>query len=210
MLESLTDVLFCVRCRAHGGYMDARRKVYIFLGPPGCGKDKQLELLVAFLRHGAGVEAITISDLLEEEFLTAPKAYAHLKEQKKQGINLPDVVVNVLIERWWYGEPAIHRGVSGACRSLDQARFLHEFALHSGITPVYFEITLPEEVGLGRVSLRGRDDDKEAVYRGRYQRFLEYFPEVEAFLTSLPGVSYHVVDGNATPEEVFKRIRPFI
>ncbi len=190
--------------------MDGKKKLYVFLGPPGSGKDMQLSWLLSYLEPDS-VVGITVSDLIEGELNRKPRAYAELRAQKKQGLNLPGLIVNGLIEQFYYSlTRAVHLGISGACRGEDQARFLCELAIDGGLEVVCIEITLPEEVGIERVQARGREDDKVDVYRGRYQRFREYFPAVQKYLREVVGANYHTVDGNATPEEVFKSIVPFI
>jgi len=184
-----------------------------FLGPPGCGKDTILARFVETVGYGHAI-GITVSDLIEEEMARNAKAEAENRALKNGGVNLDDAFVNNLVKDRVLKVPMFMRkGFSGSHRSVPQAKFLHELILHQGHIPVYFDIELPEEVGLARIEERfkrlRRPDDDPKVYKRRYARYRDYIGPVREYINSRT-TFVHKINGVGTYEEVWARVMPYL
>lgn len=201
----------CAWCTG-GAYVQVRSerlKSFFMLGPPGAGKDWQMGLAVVHLGAHSAI-GITVSDLIEARFAVDPVAKAKYEALKLRGVNLDDDFVNgVVAERMDAVAPHVQQLYSGAARSVGQAQFLFDRTVAAGFVPVCIEIELPFEIGLERVRLRGRPDDKVLTYTRRYNTFEQYFPQVREYFMGRTD-NYFVVSGLGTPEEVFARIVPHL
>ncbi len=202
-----------MRVGAQTGGVMAALEDWLFLGPPGSGKDTVLAWCVEMVGFGNAI-GITVSDLIEEEMARNAVAEAANRELKNGGVNLDDAFVNGLVKRRVELVPMLMRkGFSGSHRSVPQARFLHELLLHQGHLPIYFDIELPEEVGLARIEERfkrlRRPDDDPKVYKRRYARYLDYIGPVREYIHSRT-TFVNKIDGVGTLDEVRARVMPHL
>lgn len=109
--------------------------IYIFLGPPGCGKGSQAQILSEKL----GVKAFSAGDLLRQEIAAASDIGLHVKSIIEQGHYVPDQLIWDLM--------CIHIGsyhdqdiiLDGFPRTIGQAELLLGWT-KSPVCAIYFDV----------------------------------------------------------------------
>jgi adenylate kinase len=176
----------------------------IFLGPPGAGKGTQAERLAQHLH----VPRISTGDMLREHIAKGDalgKAAAPYME--KGGLVLDDLLVEMIRKR--IAEPDCANGyiLDGFPRTLPQAESLEQMI--GGTKDVLiFDMEVPHEELMRRLSGRGRDDDKAAAVA---KRLLEYKERTTPLVQWYSGRSlFHRVDGFRPMDTVFTHLTSVI
>jgi adenylate kinase len=177
----------------------------IFLGAPGAGKGTQAEKLARLL----GVPRISTGDMLREHVANDTSVGRTAAPYLERGELVPDDVLLEMI-RVRIAQPDCARGyiLDGFPRTLPQAEGLER--LTDGTSDaIVFNMVVPREELLRRLSGRGRDDDKaEAVAR----RLAEYDERTNRPLVSYyhDRANYHTIDGNRGLDEVSRELKRLV
>ena len=150
----------------------------ILLGPPGCGKGTQGELLA----ERTGLARVSTGDLLRDAVGKGTSLGKKAKSYMDQGLLVPDDVIIGLL-RGVLGSPAAERGVimDGFPRTVAQAEAVDRLlAERQGKVDAVLLFELPEEELqkriLGRAKEAGRaDDNLEALQ----QRLVAYHEQTQ-------------------------------
>jgi adenylate kinase len=177
----------------------------IFLGPPGAGKGTQAEKLARLL----GVPRISTGDMLREHVANDTSVGRTAAPYLERGELVPDEVLLAMI-RERIAQPDCSRGyiLDGFPRTLPQAEGLEQLA--DGTTDaVVFNMVVPREELLRRLSGRGRDDDKASAVARRLAEYDERTnrPLVEYYHDR---VKYHTIDGNRSLDEVSRELQQLV
>lgn len=143
----------------------------ILLGPPGCGKGTQAELL----RNNTGLAQLTTGEMLREAVTQGTELGAIAKRHMLEGTLLPDeVIIGLMAERMRSPECSEGYVLDGFPRSLGQAKGLEKVLeqLGHGIDHV-LSFNVPEEELVRRLLGRGRADDTEETIRTRLKVYAE-------------------------------------
>jgi len=199
---------------------------FIILGPQGSGKGTQADLLATRF----GIPHLDIGQILREHIANKTPIGKKIEAAMKKGELLPSDVVNKVVETRLEQEDCTDGFVlDGYPRELNEAEFLDELTDIDAvvmldipdevavkrlsarrvcigcIAPLY---GLPKDIGKECASCNGklaqREDDKPDVVKKRLEVYHEETePLVEYYR---PRHIVHVVDGQGTIEEVFRRI----
>ncbi len=196
--------------------MAQHKKIFLFIGPPGCGKGTQIDLLREKFREDA--EFFGMGDYIREK-RRQDEGFNQfcINGGMDDGILLSDeiskVIVNEVIDRFFNSKKRF-LFLDGYPRTLTQ--YFHIHSLHYkehleqfcfNIFPIIFEV--PDGVLLDRIKKRavtsGRTDDKKAVERiGAYRIHTYPIVNVSAVIPRL------MVDGEKPVDQVYKKIFSFI
>ena len=182
----------------------APRPRVIFLGPPGAGKGTQAERLAQHLH----VPRISTGDMLREHIAKGDalgKAAAPYME--KGGLVLDDLLVEMIRKR--IAEPDCVDGyiLDGFPRTLPQAESLEEM-IGGTEHVVIFDMVVPHDELMRRLSGRGRDDDKAAAVA---KRLLEYKERTTPLVQWYSGRSrFYRIDGFRPMDTVFSQLASVI
>ena len=182
----------------------APRPRVIFLGPPGAGKGTQAERLAQHLH----VPRISTGDMLREHIAKGDalgKAAAPYME--KGGLVLDDLLVEMIRKR--IAEPDCVDGyiLDGFPRTLPQAESLEEM-IGGTEHVVIFDMEVPHDELMRRLSGRGRDDDKAAAVA---KRLLEYKERTTPLVQWYSGRSrFYRIDGFRPMDTVFTHLASVI
>jgi adenylate kinase len=179
----------------------AARRV-IFLGAPGAGKGTQAEKLARLL----GVPRISTGDMLREHVANDTPVGRNAAPYLERGELVPDdVLLDMIKDR--IAQPDCARGyiLDGFPRTLPQAEGLEQLA-HGTTDAVVFNMVVPREELLRRLSGRGRDDDQAAAVA---RRLAEYDERTNRPLVDYyhDRVKYHTIDGNRSLDEVSRELQ---
>jgi adenylate kinase len=178
----------------------------VFIGPPGSGKGTQAQRLKDYL----GVAHLSTGDMLRDACRTATVPGRQALQYMESGKLVPDgVVISIVRER--LAEPDCENGClfDGFPRTLSQAEALDELLAQFG-TPLdlVLELQVDEPHVLERLAVRGREDDNDRTIRERLRQYE---------LLTAPLLDYYrgrgilrSIDGNGSPDEVFRLIRQAI
>ncbi|AHH15721.1 adenylate kinase [Nocardia nova] len=172
----------------------------VLLGPPGAGKGTQAELLSDKL----GVPHISTGNLFRANISQETPLGREAKKYLDAGNLVPSDVTNRMVESR-IAEPDAAKGfvLDGYPRTVDQAVALEKMLQQSGSKldgVVSFEVA--DDVVVGRMLGRGRDDDTEEVIRNRMQ---VYRDETAPLLQHYDGLVLSV-DGVGEVDEVNARV----
>jgi adenylate kinase len=189
------------------------KQTIIFMGPQGCGKGTQIELLAEVLKEKDTETRITdiqtgrqFRALAEgEENFTTKK----VKETIEKGVLQP-LFLTVLLwgnEFIQQADSKSHMLIDGLPRRVEEAKVLEsalEFYDRRHITVVYLD-TDEEEV-LKRMKLRARNDDTEESIKTRLEAYQKETLPVLEYYRKRPNTTVIDVDGAKTIEEVHNSI----
>ena len=176
----------------------------IFLGPPGAGKGTQAARLAEHLR----IPRISTGDMLREHIVQGDELGKAAAPYMAKGGLVPDHLLIEMIRKR-ISEPDCAHGyiLDGFPRTLPQAEGLDEM-IGSTADVIVFDMEVPHDELMRRLSGRGRDDDKAEAVRKRLQEYaqrttplLEYYRERSRF---------HRIDGFRAPEAVFAQLTSVI
>ena len=176
----------------------------IFLGPPGAGKGTQAEKLAQLL----GLPRISTGDMLREA-VAADTAVGRIAAPfLESGELVPDDVLLEMI-RLRIALPDAARGyiLDGFPRTLPQAEGLENLTAGTA-DAVVFNMEVPRDELLRRLSGRGRDDDKFAAVA---RRLAEYDARTKPLIDFYHGrVRYHHIDGNRQMDVVARELKSLV
>lgn len=173
----------------------------VFLGPPGAGKGTQAEMLVQRLK----IPHVSTGGLFRQAIEEGAPVGMEVRDYVESGRLVPDNLVMQLVESLVAGQRNSGICFDGFPRTLAQAEALDGvLASYAARVHVVLVLDLPDEVALGRLMSRGRDDDDYATARYR----LEVYQT-----TTAPLIQYYTerglvarVDGDADIDTVAQRI----
>jgi len=175
----------------------------VFLGPPGVGKGTQSERLIAHLN----VTHLSTGDMLRQARRDQTELGRKAETFMNAGQLVPDELMLALIEEL-LGQPDCRDGylLDGFPRTLGQAAALDEMLARRN-TPLdlVLELTAETEELVRRLAGRGRDDDKPEVVRKRLEEYHRQTAPLSDYYRQRGLLE--TIDGQGTPEEVFRRIR---
>jgi len=169
----------------------------IFLGPPGAGKGTQAERLAAHL----GIPRVSTGDMLREHIVRGDSLGKAAAPYMQRGGLVPDELLIEMI-RARIAEPDCRDGyiLDGFPRTLPQAEGLEEMIGGTGEV-VIFDMEVPRDELMRRLSGRGRDDDKADAVRKRLQEYQDRTtPLVEWYSRRS---RFHRIDGFRPMDAVF-------
>lgn len=179
----------------------------ILMGPPGCGKGTQAQILTA----AEGIPAISTGDIFRRNLKEQTPLGIEAKGYMDAGEYVPDSVVNNMVDDR-LSQPDCEPGfiLDGYPRTLAQVDALDAMLAARGIKiDAAVEITADEDVVverlLQRAQIEGRADDNEATIR---RRMVVYAEQTEPLLAVYRERGLLVqVDGLASIDEVSARIQ---
>jgi adenylate kinase len=162
----------------------------LIVGPPGAGKGTQ----AAVLSKELGVPHISTGDLFREHVGAETKLGKMVKEYLDSGKLVPDQVTNEMV-RERLSEEDCEAGflLDGFPRTVPQAEVLAAMLRDRDCDlDVVLQLDVPEDVVIGRLLARGREDDNEGVIRHRQHVYrVETAPLLHFYadrLVSVPAV----------------------
>ena len=176
----------------------------IFLGPPGAGKGTQAEKLAQLL----GLPRISTGDMLREHVARDTEVGRTAAPYLERGELVPDQVLLAMIKER-IAQPDASRGyiLDGFPRTLPQAEGLERLTAGTA-DAVVFNMEVPREELLRRLSGRGRDDDKFAAVA---RRLHEYDERTKPLIDFYHGrVRYHHIDGYRQQDVVAQELKSLV
>ncbi|WP_138503074.1 adenylate kinase [Nostoc sp. PA-18-2419] len=178
----------------------------IFLGPPGAGKGTQAKTL-ADHQH---VPHVSTGDILRQALSNQTRLGIKAQSYMDKGELVPDILVQEMVQERLNQLDAKYGWIlDGFPRTVKQAVFLEELLEQldqSGERVVSLEV--PDEIVIGRLLARGRQDDNEQVIRRRLEVYraetaplINYYRDRQKLLT---------VNGNQSQEEVTNELQKII
>ncbi|MBF2066193.1 MAG: adenylate kinase [Calothrix sp. C42_A2020_038] len=170
----------------------------IFLGPPGAGKGTQAKALAAHWQ----IPHISTGDILRQALLEQTPLGIKAQSYMDKGELVPDHLVQQMVEER-LTQPDTEQGwiLDGFPRTVQQAAFLETLLQkleHQGEKVVNLDV--PDEVVVGRLLERGRQDDTEEVIRRRLEVYRsETAPLIDYYIGKQKLL---VINGNQSLEEV--------
>eukprot|EP00163_Fabomonas_tropica_P009966 TRINITY_DN1990_c0_g1_i1.p1 TRINITY_DN1990_c0_g1~~TRINITY_DN1990_c0_g1_i1.p1 ORF type:complete len:501 (-),score=120.14 TRINITY_DN1990_c0_g1_i1:90-1592(-) len=199
----------------------------ILAGGPASGKGTQCQLLVKEF----GFVHVSTGDLIREAIRQGTDLGKQAKEYSEKGHLVPDDLVNELLKNRLNQEDCQKKGwlLDGYPRTPHQASFLQENAF---VADKFVLIELPDEVMIERVSGRRLDPETNKTYHVKYNppppdvaaRCIQRADDNEETIRLRLKVFHHninilqgtysgilsKVDGQGTPEQIFKHISEYI
>jgi adenylate kinase len=176
----------------------------IFLGPPGAGKGTQAEKLARLL----GLPRISTGDMLRDHVASDTEVGRTAAPFLERGELVPDeVLLRMIRER--IAQPDCARGyiLDGFPRTLPQAEGLESLTAGTA-DAVVFNMEVPRDELLRRLSGRGRDDDKAAAVARRLAEYDERTKPLIDFYHAR--VRYHHIDGNRQQDVVARELKSLV
>jgi adenylate kinase len=172
----------------------------VLVGPPGAGKGTQ----AAVLSEELGVPHISTGDLFRAHISQQTDLGREVQRYIDAGELVPDAVTNEMV-RERLGDEDARKGflLDGFPRNTAQADVLAEIlACDGNKLDAVIEFRVPEDVVVGRLLARGRNDDTEDVIRYRQQVYrqetaplLDYYRVIVLTVDAVGDV--HEVSGRA-------------
>lgn len=175
----------------------------IFLGPPGAGKGTQAKQLAEAL----SIPHISTGDILRQALSEKTSLGIKAQSYMDQGELVPDQLVQEMVQER-LAQTDAQRGwlLDGFPRTVKQAEFLEQLLHTKGESgEKVINLDVPDDIVVGRLIDRGRQDDTEEVIRRRLQVYrqetaplIDYYKQKGQLLS---------VNGNQSPEAVTEELR---
>ncbi|CCH35134.1 adenylate kinase [Actinosynnema sp. NPDC047251] len=155
----------------------------VLVGPPGAGKGTQAQVLSTQL----GVPHISTGDLFRAHISGQTELGREVKKYLDEGKLVPDsVTIDMVRERLAEEDTGNGFLLDGFPRTTAQADVLTALLTSTDQRlDAVLELDVPEDVVVGRLLARGREDDKEDVIRHRQQVYrsetaplLDYYRDI--------------------------------
>lgn len=187
-------------------------ETFIFIGPSGCGKGTQAELLIEYLKENDSREIFYLESGEKIRKFLASESYSGKlsKELYEKGILQPEFLAvwiwaDILIENLKGGE---HLIVDGTPRKLREAKAFDtaiRFYKREGTHVIFINVS--KNWSRDRLEERGRKDDK---MKGDIERRLDWYekevtPTIE-YLKNDPNYRFHEINGEQSIEQVHGEI----
>lgn len=178
----------------------------IFLGPPGAGKGTQAKHLSETLE----IPHISTGDILRSAIAQATPLGQKAKAYVEKGELVPDELLLDLV-RDRLKQPDAHEGwvLDGFPRNVSQASFLDK--LLQELNQSYdcaVNLEVPDEVLIGRLLGRGRQDDNQETIRRRLEVYRnETAPLIDFYKQRS---SLRTIDGDRPLEEVTESLKQLV
>jgi adenylate kinase len=172
----------------------------VLVGPPGAGKGTQATALSEKL----GIPHISTGELFRKNIADETELGQEVKHILDSGGLVPDDVTNrMLIERLEQPDTGDGFLLDGFPRNIGQAEVLSKvLADYDQKLDAVVQLQVDEEVVVGRLLARGRDDDNEDVIRNRQRVYrAETAPLLDFYRDILV-----TVDGVGEVEEITNRV----
>lgn len=187
----------------------------IFLGPPGAGKGTQASRIADFYQ----VPHISTGDILRNNVAEKSPLGLQAKEYMDKGDLVPDGLILDMVEERLKKDDAQNGWVlDGFPRNVPQAHFVEQLLSGSkngndtqeeiaeiSNSLMVINLQVPDEVLVGRLLSRGRQDDNEETIRNRLkvydqqtQPLIEFYQERQQLVT---------IDGNQSVDAVTNSLK---
>ena len=176
----------------------------IFLGPPGAGKGTQAERLAEHLR----IPRISTGDMLREHIVQGDELGKAAAPYMAKGGLVPDHLLVEMIKKR-ISEPDCAHGyiLDGFPRTLPQAEGLEQM-IGGTADVIVFDMEVPHDELMRRLSGRGRDDDKADAVKKRLQEYAERTTPLVDYYRERS--RFHRIDGFRPQETVFGQLTSVI
>jgi len=178
----------------------------IFLGPPGAGKGTQAKLLAEQLE----IPHISTGDILRSAIAQTTPLGQKAQSYVEKGELVPDeLLLDLVRER--LDQPDAQKGwiLDGFPRNVSQATFLEKLLQELNQSFDYaVNLDVPDEVLIGRLLGRGRQDDNEQTIRRRLEVYRNETEPVIAFYRERS--SLKVINGDRSVDEVTQSLTQIV
>jgi len=172
----------------------------IFLGPPGAGKGTQAARLAEHLH----IPRISTGDMLREHIAQGDALGKAASPYMEKGGLVPDHLLIEMIKKR-ISEPDCAHGyiLDGFPRTLPQAEGLEQMIGETAHV-IVFDMEVPHDELMRRLSGRGRDDDKADAVKKRLQEYAERTTPLVEYYRGRS--QFHRIDGFRPQETVFAEL----
>ncbi len=176
----------------------------IFLGPPGAGKGTQAARLAEHLR----IPRISTGDMLREHIAQGDELGRAAAPYMAKGGLVPDHLLIEMIRKRISEPDCLHGYIlDGFPRTLRQAEGLEQM-IGGTADVIVFDMEVPHDELMRRLSGRGRDDDKADAVKKRLQEYAERTTPLVDYYRERS--RFHRIDGFRPQETVFAQLTSVI
>lgn len=193
-------------------------KVFLLYGPPGSGKGTQGKNIENYwAENNFNWASIKIGYLLRKYIEDKEGVgISNLKNIMYSGSLVPSAFPIMLIAK----EIAYQKTLpdfllldGGVRKSVEVGALFEVFSILGEVEVHCIVLEFPCEKILDRLKIRGRRDDTETVIRTRIEEWQNDTDSTRAALMNIDGktgVTMHIIDGDSSIEEVYKKIKTVI
>ena len=151
----------------------------ILVGPPGAGKGTQ----AVHLAEHYQIPHISTGDIFRANLQNGTALGLKAKSYMDKGELVPDSLTNEMVkDRLAKADAESGFLLDGFPRNVSQAEVLNAMLAESGVSlDAALELSLDNEEIVKRLSIRGRDDDKEEIIRRRLEVYSEQTAPIISF-----------------------------
>lgn len=185
----------------------------IFIGPPGCGKSTQSQLLESYLEEFDTDKHPVLSVDVGAAFRQLSHVSGSVSDRIEQEMSQGDLLPTFLSTYAWTNtlvtqlSSESHLLLDGSPRSLEEQRLLDEafsFFRRQNLYVIHLEVS--RDTALSRLSERGRLDDMTDVVKHRFQEYREETKPVIEQFRQADDYAYIHVDGEQSIEKIHEEI----
>jgi len=178
----------------------------ILFGAPGVGKGTQAERLSSEFK----IPQISTGEMLREANAKKTKLGLEAKKLMDMGELVSDKIILGIVEERITQDDCNHGLIlDGFPRTIPQAEGLAIIANKHNLPPFKcIEITLPDDVIVQRLLLRGRADDSEETIRNRLFVYKNQTAPVKQYFNI--DSHFYSVNGNKSIDEVYNEIKKIL
>lgn len=179
----------------------------IFLGPPGAGKGTQ----AALLSQNCHIPHISTGEILRSSVENETDLGLKAKSYMDRGELVPDQLMLDLVEERLHEKDTLRGWIlDGFPRTVPQAIFLEEMlaGMHHQTYNCAINLSVPDEILMERLLVRGRKDDNEEVIRHRLDIYHDQTIPLFDFYRDREKLV--IVDGNQPIEAVTEELHRIV